>query len=45
MALPLQWMDSDKTGMEWREDMVKNHGVLVKVASENLKGKVQSDNS
>jgi len=32
-------MDSDKTGMEWREDLVSNDGVSIKVAPKNLKEK------
>jgi len=39
MAVPCQGMDSDKTGMEWREDLVSNNGVPIKVASKNLKFK------
>ena len=37
MAVPFQWMDSDKASVERREDVMNNHGVPIKVASENLK--------
>ena len=37
MVVPCQRMDSDKTGMEWREDLVSNNGVPIKVAPKNLK--------
>ena len=37
MAVSCQRMDSDETGMEWREDLVNNNGVPIEVAPKNLK--------
>ena len=37
MVVPRQRMNSDKTGMEWREDLVHNNGVAIKVAPKYLK--------
>jgi len=34
-------MDADKTGMEWREDLVSNNGVPIKVAPKNLQKKIK----
>lgn len=45
MAVPFQRMDSDKTSMEWREDLVNNNGVPIKVAPKNLLWKIKLSNS
>jgi len=37
VAVPCQRMDSDKTGMEWRKDLVNDNGVPIEVAPKNLK--------
>ena len=36
---PCQRMDSDETGIEWREDLVSNNTVPIKVAPKNLQKK------
>ena len=45
MGMPCQRMNSNKTGMEWREDLVHNNGVPIKVAPKNLKLKVKLNTS
>ena len=37
MVVPRQRMNSDITGMEWREDLMNNNGVSIEVAPKNLK--------
>ena len=45
MVIPAQRMDSNKAGMEWREDLVNNNGVPIKVATKNLARKKANDNT
>ena len=41
MAMRAQSIDPDKAGVEWREDMMNNNWVSIKVATENLQKKQQ----
>ena len=45
VAMPCERMNSDKTGMEWREDLMGNNGVPIKAAPKNLKWKMKSNNT
>ena len=41
MIVPCQRMNSDITGMEWREDLMNNNGIPIKVAPKYLKWKLK----
>ena len=45
MANPTQGMDPHKTRVEWREDLVNNDGVPIKVAPKNLRKKSNECNA